>query len=254
MKIKDILKNHYTTIAIILAIIVTAILSFADRIPDEDVLSYLLCAVGGLAIDVFFASLESEKSIRDVMERLKPQSLSKKVTRKEHYQLLNTAAINANSQIWLMTIDSALSRKVVSTIPEREIYYRTIETIAKTKREVSVRRIYGLPVDDSARKDKIKWIRSDIEKIKDCSNYHIRIFDWRKFDSIPSPLSLQIVDDTFVGLVNLQQATTGVEGGGEDICIEDRNVVQHLRLYYETVWEKCDELKTGNNIMYDHLR
>ena len=99
----------------------------------------------------------------------------------------------------------------------------------------------------------IKWIRSDIERIKECPNYHVRIFDWRKFNSIPSPLSLQIIDDVFVGLVNLQQASTGVEGGGEDLCIEDHNVVQHLRFYYEAVWEKCDELKSGDCIMLENL-
>lgn len=253
MKIKDILREYGVTIAIILSIIITAALSFADHIPDEDIISYLLCADVGLAISVFYTSLKNEKGINAMCKQLEIRVTSKRVTRKAHYQLLGTASINAKSQIWIMTIDSALSRKVVSSIPEREVYYNNIEMTAKTRREISIRRIYGLPVDESARNDKIEWIRSDLEKFKDCPNYHMRIFDWRKFESIPAPLSLQIIDDAFVGLVNMQHASIGVVGDGEDICIYDENVVQHLKLYYETIWEKCDELKTGDFITLENL-
>lgn len=253
MRIKNILREHNVTLAIILSIIVTAVLSFAGRIPDDDVIGYLLCADVGLAVSVFYSSLKNEKSICAIMERLKTQTTSQKVTRKEHYKLLDVASLNAKSQIWIMTIDSALNSRVVSAIPEREVYYRNIETIAKTKREITIRRIYGLPVDESARKDKIEWIRSDLEKFKECPNYHMRVFDWREFTSIPIPLSLQIIDDTFVGLVNMQNPSASVVGSGEDICIKDQNVVQHLKLYYETIWDKCKELKTGNFIMPDNL-
>ncbi len=249
MKLKSILKEHYVTIAIILSIIVTAALSFADRIPDEDVIGYLLCADVGLAISVFYSSLKSEDNFYKVMKCLKPQATSKIVTRKEHYKLLDAAVVKAESEIWIMTIDSALISGIVSAIPEREVYYNDIETVAKTKREITIRRIYGLPMDESARKDKIKWIRSDLNKFKDCSNYHMAIFDWRKYSSVSNLFSVQIVDDSFVGLVNMIHASIGVIGGGEDICIKDQNVVRHFRLYYEAVWEKCDKLKIGDSIM-----
>ncbi|MBD5515829.1 MAG: hypothetical protein HDR06_14615 [Lachnospiraceae bacterium] len=253
MKKNDILKEHSVTIAIIISILISAILSFADLISDEKVLGYLLCADAGLAISVFFSSIKNEKNIDTLKNQLETQITSKKVTRKEHYQLLDAASINAKSEIWIMTIDTALNSKVVSTIPERELYYQSIETIAKTKREISIRRIYGLPVDEVKRADKLAWIRSDLEKFKDCPNYHMRIFDWRKFTSIPTPLSLQIIDDSFVGLVNMQQASASVFGSGEDICIKDKNIVQHLKIYYEAIWNKCDELKTGGDIKYDSL-
>ena len=253
MKIKNILRDNYSTIGIVLAIIVTTILSFNNIIPDKDAISYLLCADAGLAISVFLSSIKNDKTICTIMNRLEAQPISKKVTRKEHYQLLDTVAVNAKSEICIMTIDSALTSKVVSSVPEREIYYKTIETVVKTKREITIRRIYGLPIDESARKDKIKWIRSDLEKFKDCPNYHMRIFDWCKFALSPTPLSLQIVDDVFVGLVNMQHAATGVLGGGEDICIYDQSVVNHLKLYYDTIWEKCDELKAGDAISLEHL-
>lgn len=254
LKIKQILHTYWTTIAVIIAILVTTVLSFMDFIPTEDISSYLLCTVGGLAITMFFETLKNDQNASDIIEQIKKNKCaSKKVTRKEHYQLLNAAVVKANSQIWIMTIDSALSRRVVNTIPERKIYYNTIELIAKSKPNISVRRIYGLPVDEDARRDKIEWICSDLERFKDCPNYHVRVFDWKKFEHIPTPLSLQIVDDTFVGLVNLQQSSMGVEGGGEDLCVEDPNVVQHLKIYYETVWEKCDKLKTGNEIMLASL-
>lgn len=249
MNIKNFLREYSVTIAIIISIFVTAGLSFADCIPNEKVMGYLLCADAGLAISVFYSSFKNEKSISSIMNRLEAQTTSKKVTRKEHYKLLDSASINAKSQIWIMTIDSNLNRGVVSSIPEREVYYNTIEKIAKTKRDVSIRRIYGLPVDDKARQDKIEWIRSDLKKFKDCPNFHMRVFDWRKFTSIPIPLSLQIIDDTFVGLVNMQSSSASVVGSGEDICIKDQNIVQHLKIYYETIWEKCDELKTGNSII-----
>lgn len=249
MDFKKLLKEHSVTIAIILSIIITASLSFADRIPNDKTIGYLLCADVGLAINVFYSSLKSENNFNEVMKHLKPQTTSSVVTRKEHYKLLDAAAISSESEIWIMTIDSALSSSVVSAIPEREIYYNDIETIAKTKREISIRRIYGLPVNDSARKDKIEWIRSDLNKFKDCKNYHMAIFDWKKFDLISNLFSLQIVDDSFLGLVNMMHASTGVMGGGEDICIKDPNIVRHFKCYYEAVWEKCDKLKIGDLII-----
>lgn len=249
MKLPRIFKEHYVTIAIILSIVVTAALSFADRIPDEDVIGYLLCADVGLAISMFYSSLKSEDSFYEVMRCLNPQATSNIVTRKEHYKLLDAAVIKAESEICIMTIDTALRAGIVSTVPEREVYYNDIETIAKTKREITIRRIYGLPTDEAARKDKIEWIRSDLIKYKDCPNYHMVIFDWRKFSSVSNLFSIQIVDESFVGLVNMVYASIGVIGGGEDICIKDQNVVRHFKLYYEAVWEQCDKLKIGGSIM-----
>lgn len=243
--------NYVTNIGVIIAIVVTAILNFTDLIPDEQVVGYLLCAVGAIAIEIFISFLKNEKTIKEIIT---PKSLSEKVTRKTHYKMLNKAAIDAESEIWIMTIDSALSSQQVSTIPERKVYYDTIKNIAKRKNNVSIRRIYGLPKEDAARKDKIEWIKKDLDKIKDCSNLHIRVFDWKVFESIPAPLSLQIVDDKFVGLVNLKQSSKGVEGGGEDLCIFDSNIVQHMKHYYEAVWDKCVELKSGNNINENVLK
>lgn len=254
MDIKNIFKEHSVTIAIIITILVTAFLSFTDRISNEKVMGYLLCADAGLAVSVFTSSIKNDKNIESIINQLEEQNMSKKVTRKEHYKLLNAAATNAKSEIWIMTIDSALSRSVISSIPEREEYYNNIEIIAKTRRNVTIRRIYGLPIRDEDRNDKIAWINSDLDRIKDCPNYHIRLFDWRKFQSIPTPLSFQIIDDTFVGLVNIQNGSSSVVGSGEDICITDENVVEHLKIYYESIWDKCDELKTGASIKLSNLQ
>ena len=248
MKLKNILKEHSVTIAIILSIIVTAALSFADRIPDEDVIGYLLCADVGLAITMFYSALKNEDNFNKVMECMTPQATSNIVTRKEHYKQLDSAVIKAESEICIMTIDSALTSKTKSTIPEREVYYNDLETIVKTKRNITVKRIYGLPTEESARKDKIEWIRSDLNKFRECPNYQMAIFDWRNFSSVSNLFSIQIVDDSFVGLVNMIRASDGVMGGGHDICIVDQNIVRYFKLYYDAVWEKCDELKMGNSV------
>ena len=249
MKLKDIFKEHSVTIGIIITIIITAAMSFTDRIPDEDVIGYLLCADVGLAVSMFYSSLKSEENFQRIIKYIEPQSTSTIVTRKEHYKLLDSAVVKAESDIWIMTIDSALNRNIISAIPERKVYYNDVETIAKTKSEITIKRIYGLPINEAARIDKLKWICYDLKKFENCSNYHMAIFDWRKFDSAFNLFSLQIVDDSFVGLVNMIRAHSGVIGGGEDICINDSNVVRHFKLYYEAIWEKCDKLKIGNHIM-----
>lgn len=248
MKFRSIIREHYMNIAIILSIIVTAVLSFVNCIPDEDVIGYLLCADAALAISVFYSLLKSEDSFYKVMKYLEPQSTSNTVTRKEHYKLLDAAVVKAKSEISIMTIDSALNTGAVNAIPERKIYYNDIETIAKTKREITIKRIYGLPIDEIARKDRIDWIRSDLNKFKDCPNYHMVILDWKKFSSVLNLFSVQIVDDSFIGLVNMMHAANGVIGGGEDICIKDQNIVRHFKLYYEAIWKQCDELKIGDSI------
>lgn len=250
MKLKNILKEYYSTIVIILSIIITAGLSFADQIKEKNIISILICTIIGLSIEIFFSSLKMEKNFEKTNNMIKPSTISQKVTRKEHYQKLNRAASKATSKIWIMTIDAALTSKTIKNIPERQKYYRNIERIAKKNQNISIKRIYGLPIDEQTRKDKLEWIKNDLEKIKKCPNYQIRIFDWRKFNEIPTPLSIQIIDENFVGLVNLGNASLGVDGGGEDICIKDKNIVQHLSLYYETVWSKCDILKNGEEINY----
>lgn len=249
MKMKIILQEHSITIGIIITIFITASLNFIGLIPQESIVNYLLLADGCLAISIFYSSLKNESSISTIREEIKSQStLSKKVTRREHYQLLDAAINTAKSHIWIMTIDSALSQNAISSIPERVTYYDDLERIARDKPEISIRRIFGLPIDKDARKDKIEWIKTELDKINHCPTYSIRIFDWRKFNSIPTPLSLQIVDNSFVGLVNMQHAANSIVGSGEDICISDPQIVQHLQLYYEAIWEKCDELKTGDSI------
>ncbi|MDR0830165.1 MAG: hypothetical protein LBN95_08655 [Prevotellaceae bacterium] len=252
MQIRKILQEHYTTIAIILAIIVTAILYFVDCFNHEQVGGFTLIAVGGLAVSMIFTALTSEKNFHNAIDCLEHRISSQKVTRKEHYKLLNRAISNAKKQIWIMTIDSALSSSTVSTIPERTEYYKALKKIIKSNKNITVRRIYGLPTDTQARQNKITWINSDITELKDCPNFQARVFDWNKFDNTLSPFSLQIVDDIFMGIVNTQH-TTGIEGGGEDICIEDKNVVQYFNKYYEEVWQKCNMLKTGNDIIYTVL-
>ncbi len=261
------LIKYVGTLGVILAIVIMAIISFMDLLPEEWLMRCLLCAMFTIAVDLYIASLQNdnkhcdiinkildvETAISEMDKKIMDNNMSNKVTRKEHYKRLNCVALNAKHQIWIMTIDTALNRKIVNSIPERELYYNTIEMLAKTQKNVSIRRIYGLPDEKKAREDRIKWILSDIEKIKKCSNVHIRIFDWRKFKSMPAPLSMQIIDDDFVGLVNLQEALVGVEGGGEDLCVEDKNIVEHLKMYYENVWKKCDELKMGDEIRRDVL-
>ena len=241
------LREYSINIVIILTIIVSTILNFIGFIPDERLPAYLLLADVGLAICVFYTALKYEDTVKELGDRL-THGTSRKVTRKEHYKLLKEAVNNARSHIMIMTIDPALSRGMINSIQEREEYYRRIEQIAKENHRIIIRRIHGLPDDESARKDKIEWINAELEKIHDCPNYHIRIFDWRKFGKIPTPLSLQIVDDTFVGLVNMQHPSEGIVGSGEDICIIDSNVVQHLSLYYNDIWEKCERLKEGDSI------
>ena len=176
------------------------------------------------------------------------------VNRKKHYQLLNSAAIKAKTGLKIMTIDQSLNRNNISAIPERKVYYDTLESITKNKPNITIERIYGLPKDVNSRTDKIKWIRRDLEKYKNCPNYHMYIFDWRKFESIPTPISIQIVDDNFAGLVNMQHPETGVLGGGEDICIMDSIVVKHFQVYFEAIRERCLALKVGERIDLNVLK
>lgn len=253
MNIKNILQEFALTIAIIITIIVTAALNFINYIPKDEVVNCLLLADAGLATSILYSSLKYKKDIDAIIGQLRRQGSSKIVTRKEHYRLLDRAVNTAESQICIMTIDRALNQKAIGTIPERERYYNDIRRIARERREITIRRIYGLPDEEAAREDKIRWINDELKKIKNCPNYQIRIFDWRKFGNIPTPLSLQIVDDTFVGLVNMQRASTGVVGSGEDICIEDPQIVQHLKIYYDTIWDKCDELKLGDSVISNNL-
>jgi hypothetical protein len=250
---KNIFHDFYATIAIMLATIIATVLHFTGILDHKQAVSVTLSAVAGLAISMFLSSLKADRDINAVTARLENRTISRRVTRKEHYKLLNAAVNNANSRIWIMTIEPKLGRKTINTIPEREQYYETLKRVIKKRREISVRRIYGLPTDQQAREDKIEWVISDIEELKKCPNFQARIFDWHKHNTAIHPLSLQIVDDTFLGMVNLQYVT-GFEGGGEDLCTEDRNTVRHLSLYYEVIWGICEEIKTGDSVRTEILR
>lgn len=250
-KAKTFLLDYAPILAIIGAIIITIYLSFADRIPNEKAMNYLLCADAGLAITTFYALLKNEKSVSTLKTQLEVHSLSKKVTRRESYQLLEKAIIGVKAEIRIMTIDANLNQRNMRSFPERDAYYSRIKKAAKQK-EIIIYRIYGLQADETSRKDRIAWIKKDLDAIKNCPNYHIAIFDWRKFNSIMTPISLQIVDDTFINLVDITRSD-GVVGSGEDICSKDQNIVQHFTHYYENIWDKCDKLKIGDQIFLDVL-
>lgn len=248
---KEFLRENITILGLIGTIFVTTWPSFNDMLSDKKAIAYLLSADTVLAITVFCAMLKNEKSVSDIKERLEIRSLSKKVTRKESYQMLTKAVASAKKEIRIMTIDTHLTKEIKRSFPERDTYYQKIKKIAMQE-EIVIYRIYGLPAEDSLRKDKIDWINEDLCSIKKYPNYHIAIFDWRKFNSTVVPLSLQIVDDSFINLVDITRSN-GVVGSGEDICSEDKNIVQHFTHYYEIMWEKCDKLKLGDHISPDVL-
>ncbi len=240
--IKKFLKNNWENIAIAIALCVTAALSFVDFISNEMAYKLVLTADAALAISILMSSYQSEKSL----EALKKPT-SNKVDRIEHYRMLTKAIIDAKKTICVMTIDPSLKKGNRATIPEREIYYSAIEQIARRRPDVVIERIYGLPAEPNARLAKIEWINEDLNRFSSCINYHMYVFDWKEFEYMPKPLSLQIVDDAFVGFVNFHSEDS-IFGPGSDLCVEDKQVVQFLKLYYDDFRNKCLKLKIGNDI------
>lgn len=239
---KAFLKKNWENIAIAVALCITAALSFVDYINTDMAYKLVLTADAALAISILLSSYEHEKSIEALRK-----STSYKVDRIEHYRRLNKAIIDAKKSIYIMTIDPSLKKSNRATVPEREIYYSAIEQIAQRRPNVVIERIYGLPAEPNARAAKLIWIKEDLKRFSACINYHMYIFDWKQFESMPMPLSLQIVDDEFVGFVNLHSAE-GVFGAGDDLCVDDPNVVQYLRLYYHDFRDKCLKLKISDEI------
>ena len=80
-KTQKIFRDHYTTIATIVATIVAAILSFAGLLNHEQAVIFTLIAVGGLAVSMLFTSLTSEKNISNTVARLEHKTSSQKVTK-----------------------------------------------------------------------------------------------------------------------------------------------------------------------------
>lgn len=239
---KNFLKKNWENIAIVIALCITSALSFVDLISNDIVYKLVLTADAALAISILLSAYENEKMFSSLR---KPTS--QKVDRAEHYQMLNQAIVKAKKSIYIMTIDPSLKKGNRATVPEREIYYSAIEQIALRKPSVIIERIYGLPADPGARATKIEWIKEDLNRFSSCVNYHMYIYDWKEFENMPKPLSLQIVDDTFVGFVNLH-SEDGIFGSGKDLCVEDQNVVRFLKLYYNDFRDKCLKLKIGDDI------
>ena len=244
---RRIIREQYGTVAVIIGTIIAAFLNLAGYLNEKQAMSCSFFVVAGLALSMIFSDLCLEKKLEQIEEKLKRQSRSQFISRKEHYKLLNQAVQNAHTSIWIMTIDKALSTKVIGTISERSIYYENLKKIIKEKDNIILRRIYGLPIEEPKRKEKIGWVLSDIQTFKNCSNVLIRVLDWKEYEGSFQPLSLQIVDNAFIGIVNMED-NVGIEGGGQDLYMEDENAVQYFRLYFKTVWEMCEELKTGNYI------
>lgn len=240
--IKKFFKNNWENIAIAIALCVTAALSFVDFISNEMAYKLVLTADAALAISILLSSYQSEKAL----EALKKPT-SYKVDRTEHYRMLTKAVIEAKKTIYIMTIDPSLKKGNRATIPEREIYYSAIEQIARRRPGVVIERVYGLPAEPNARAEKIEWIKEDLNRFSSCINYHMYVFDWKEFGYMPKPLSLQIVDDTFVGFVNFH-TEDGIFGSGRDLCVEDNQVVEFLKLYYDDFRNKCFKLKISNDV------
>ena len=238
---------------------IAAIIFFVDLIPEDFIMKLFMSAIVGLIVNDCvtmhkckeMAESYNEK-VDSIVEAIKASS-SVLVDRKRHYELLNNAVEYARHDICLMTIDQELTSKNKDSFKQRPEYYQSVIDAVERKPELTVRRIYGLPIDEEDRKDRKDWIEADLKEMSDCPNFNVRVFDWAKYCDVPAPLSLQIVDNTFVGMVNLADGKEGIIGEGQDICITDCNTVEHLKKYYMQIWEKCMEIKTGNQIFWDVL-
>lgn len=240
------IAKHWSNLGIVGAALCAIALRFAGVLPDSKVNLLVLGAVGLLAFSGILSSIRLAHEFEELRDKLRESSLTRIIGRKDHYRRLHGAVLMANSAVRLTTTNPKLSGKALAAIPERVDYYKALVKLIRKNSNVSFKRIFGIPKEGDDRGTRIEWIREDVQRLKSCNNYHVRVIDWRDFNPVFLPLSFQLIDECCMGIATDESEPS--IGSAEDLWCEDSTTVRYFIKYYEALWERAIPLKTGPHL------
>lgn len=135
------------------------------------------------------------------------------------------------------------TKPAVSHIEELKEYYETAKRIIQ-KKDITFRRIIRI-----ASPDVLEWTIELLEELGDCHNFSIAALQVSWLNS----LSVQIVDDTDLLLV---QPHTGIVGSSPQrnmLRIKGRRMTEAFSKYYDKVWSASTPIKDGQTIYWENL-
>jgi uncharacterized protein YoxC len=170
------------------------------------------------------------------LERVNQTQTEIITTSARFYTLLAEMRKGAKNRVQLTQLDP--NPPVVFGDPVRKDYFdKTIQFIREHP-DVKVQRIMSIP-----NKEKLNWVKEDIEKSKDLNNLHlayIRITDIESIYPTPPILSMQIVDESKLLLLDLRYSYMPM-AFKPCLYLEDRQVVKQIySQYYDSLWSQLE--------------
>jgi len=251
MNRKSILDRWDLLLTILGALIAVA-LFFFDLIPSDFVFPLIITILGIIAFNQLRENISREEYLTRI-ENLYGKSIDlQTIDQKEFYRRLKSLVSEAKTTVDLISIESSLPE--TSGIQEKTDYFKVIKEVVKRKKGISYRFIYALPEDPILRSKKMDWLRGRLTWYKDCGNVNMRYVDLARMKMVYPLISVQIIDNAFMLIVDLRTGTHPASQRTEDLWCNSSLLVGHFANYFDALWSSCSILKEGTAIDWDALK
>jgi hypothetical protein len=250
---KKIIRN-YSAFTVLVVSILMLCYSFFNSVPKDLIIKFNSFIVISLTLYIISVCLEEMKhiedsktnqtqlkeKIEDVEKNLLKELVKVNQTQAEviissnkFYEKLNRIRNRAKKSVLLVNLDP-MPPDVYGEDVRKEYFDSTID-FAATHPHITVKRIMSLPTND-----KIKWAEELVENSKNLNNLHLayfRIDDIRNYSPIPPLLSLQIIDEEEMLLLNPNYSYMPM-AFKNCMYLKDSKVVKEIFFeYYNKIWE-----------------
>lgn len=241
--------DRWDLLLTILGVLIALVLFFLDLLPNDFIFPLIITVLGVIAFNQLRENIAREEYLTHI-EKLYGKSIDiQTIDQKEFYRRLKSLVSEAKTTVDLISIEPFTPE--TSGIEEKTEYFKVIKEVVKKKKGISYRFIYALPEEPILRSKKIDWLRGRLTWYKDCGNVNMRLVDLGKMKIAYPLISVQIIDEAFILIVDLRTGTHPASQRTEDLWCNSPLLVRHFANYFDTLWSSCTVLKEGTSIDWE---
>ncbi|WP_040698724.1 hypothetical protein [Nocardia vinacea] len=162
------------------------------------------------------------------------------------YRHMLAALREAHKSVDLTQLDSQPPKHYGT--PEMVEYFDAQTQLVRSNSSIKFRRIIAIPT-----LEKLEWVVSILDQVKDCANFQINMIDLSKTGTLPPPLSLQIFDRREMCLVDPTLGFMLPEDQRHMLWVKGSSVAEVFAIYYDSLWQLGTRVKEGSIIYWDDL-
>jgi sulfur relay (sulfurtransferase) DsrC/TusE family protein len=231
-----------TGLAALLGATVAAILSYTGAIDVKTALA----AVLSLMVAFVGYQMLHNSTVSSGLSELQGQRLQRLGTilpQRQWYEELVGELARAERVVLLTSHEPRLAS--TSGLAAKRTAWEQIMTLSRTT-DIIFKLL--IAVDDP---DKLQWAKKVVEELAQKDNVSVAVVALDELNV--SPLSVQIVDDSCVFIIDPRRGYHSLSDNDRDLVCRHPEVVQFFHEYYQAYWEKAVLVKEGRRLYLDRL-